>query len=280
MLSFLKNYSYYYGGAYELYSNVSEDTLAIAVLVALVVSITVYFAFLSKRNKGRFTGFAGWLYEVLNFGKLIAEGTLKIFYMFIALFISILSIVHMKESFVDGLLNLIVLNIVIRVCYEFTLMFVSFYKNTKEINSKLKGQNEDNNINGGQTRYNMPPQQSYGQQPNVQQQYGQPPMNGQPVGMQQGAPVQQAPVQPRPVQQAPVQQTPVQQAPVQQAPVQQAPVQPAQNTVQSTPVQPTQDTNRQQELPKIQNVKYCPNCKNVVEKEDVFCPNCGTKVIE
>lgn len=315
-------YSYEYSryNYSDLFSNVDQDTLGIAGLVALVVSIIVYFAFLSKRNKGKFTGFVGWLYEVLNFGKLIIECVLKIFYMFLTLLVSILSIVHMKESFSEGLIYFIIYNIAIRVGYEFMLMLVSIWKNTKEINGKLKGQNNDNNINGRPNNYNMPPQQSFGRQP-----YGQQPMNGQPMGMQppmgnhyqgptgqpgyqnqvrpqgmqQGAPMQQAPVQQAPMQQAPVQQAPVQQVPVQQAPMQQAPVQQApmqqapvqqapkqqtpvqqaQNTSQTTPVQPKQENNTQEELPKVQNVKYCPNCKNVVEKDDVFCPNCGTKVV-
>lgn len=314
MLNLLKNYSYHYDSWYydnyysDMFSNISEDVVGIACLVALTVSVIVYFAFLSRRNKGRFTGFIGWLYEVLNFGKIIIEGLLKICYMFLALFLSILSIVHMKDSFIEGLLYLILFNILIRVCYEFLLMLVMIWRNTKEINSKLKGQNNANNINGG-SNYNMPSQPPYGQPP-----YGQP-LNGQPMGMQppmgnryqgptgqpgyqnqvrpqgmqqapvQQAPVQQASVQPRSVQQGSVQprsvqQTPVQQAPVQSRPVQPRPVQPAQNVDQANQEPSTQDNTKQEELPKIQNVKYCPNCRNVVEKDDIFCPNCGTKIVE
>jgi hypothetical protein len=311
MLNLLKNYSYHFDDGYydyyfsDLFDNINDEVIGTACLVALAVSVIVYFAFLSRRNKDRFTGFIGWLYEVLNFGKLILEGLLKICYMFLVLFLSILSIVHMKDSFSEGLVYLILSNIVIRVCYELLLLLVMIWRNTKEINSKLKGQSNDNNINGG-FNYNMPPQPPYGQPPYGQTFYRQPPMNGQPMGMQQpmegryqgptgqpgyqnqvrpqgmqqGTPVQARPVQQAPVQPTPVQPRPVQQAPVQPTPVQQTPVQPSQNVGQATQEPSIKDNNIQEELPKVQNVRYCPNCRNVVENDDVFCPNCGTKIVE
>ena len=41
-----------------------------------------------------------------------------------------------------------------------------------------------------------------------------------------------------------------------------------------------QANSKQEELPKVQNVKYCLKCGNVVEHDDIFCQNCGTKVVE
>lgn len=276
MFNLLRNYSYYddyYSYYYDPISLSSIDPVGVgfAVIVSLVVAIIVYFTFLSKRNAGRFTGFAGWLYEVLNFGKLIIEALLKICYMFITLFISIISIIHMKDSFGEGLLMLIGFNVVIRIGYECLLMIVMLCKNTKEINSKLKDQNNNNNnntMNGGRTNHNMPPQQSYGQTAYVQQPNSQPVMNRQPMGAQRPAGAQQPVGVQQPV----------------------ASQQPMNNHYQGStgpavqPVNPSQGNpqviSRQEELPKVQNVKYCQKCRNVVEHDDVFCPNCGTKVVE
>lgn len=188
MFNLLKNYSYYDDYYYYDYpmslSNIESEVVGIAVIASLVVAIIVYFTFLSKRNAGRFTGFTGWLYEVLNFGKLLIEALLKICYMFITLFISIISIIHMKDSFGEGLLMLIGFNAIIRIFYECLLMLVMLCRNTKEINSKLKDQNSNNNTMNGGTSYNMSPQQSYGQSPYVQQPKQQV-MKRKPMGMQQ-----------------------------------------------------------------------------------------------
>lgn len=270
MFNLLKNYSYYDDYSYyyrDMLYNTDSAAVGLAFIVALVVSIIIYFTFLSKRNEGRFTGFTGWLYEVLSFGKLIIEALLKICYMFITIFISIISIVHMKYSFIEGLLLLIVLNLLIRVGYECLLMIVMICKNIKEINSKLKGQNNDNNLmNSGRSSYNMPPQQPYGQSTYGQQQsYAQPTMNHQPMGMQQSAGMQQ----PASMQQSMGNQ--YQGSNSSTGPISQSV---DQNQARS------QDTSMQEELPKVQNVKQCLKCGCVVEHNDVFCPNCGTKVVE
>lgn len=288
MFNLLRNYSYYdnhygyYNDPFAL-SSIDSEVAGIAIIVSLVVAIIVYFTFLSKRNEGRFTGFTGWLYEVLNFGKLIIEALLKICYMFITLFISIISIIHMKDSFVEGLLVLIGFNLIIRIGYECLLMIVMLCKNTKEINSKLKDQNNNNNnntMNGGRTNYNMPPQQSYGQTPYAQQPNSQPVMNRQPMGSQRPAGAQQ----PVGVQQPVGAQQPVaSQQPVSaQRPMNnhyQGSTGPAVQPVNQDQWKP-QVNSRQEELPKVQNVKYCQKCRNIVEHDDVFCPNCGTKVVE
>lgn len=284
MFNLLRNYSYYDDYYYYDYpislSNIDSEVVGIAVIASLVVAIIVYFTFLSKRNAGRFTGFVGWLYEVLNFGKLIIEALLKICYMFITLFISIISIIHMKDSFGEGLLMLIGFNVIIRICYECLLMIVMLCKNTKEINSKLKDQN-NNTMNGGRISYNMPPQQSYGQSSYVQQPKQQA-MNRQPMGMQQpmGAQRPAGAQQPAGAQPVRVQQPMGAQQPMnnhyQGSTGSMGPAAQAVNQDQGMP----QVNSKQEELPKVQNVKYCLKCGNVVEHDDIFCPNCGTKVVE
>ena len=276
MFNLLKNYSYYDDYSYY-YRDMLYDTdsaaVGLAFIVALVVSIIVYFTFLSKRNEGRFTGFTGWLYEVLSFGKLIIEALLKICYMFITIFISIISIVHMKYSFIEGLLLLIVLNLLIRVGYECLLMIVMICKNIKEINSKLKDPKNDNNLmNGGRSSYNMPPQQPYGQSTHGRQQsYAQPTMNHKPMGMQQPAGMQQPMGMQQPAS--------MQQSMGNQYQGSNGPMGSIDQPVDQNQARP-QDTSKQEELPKVQNVKYCLKCGCVVEHNDVFCPNCGTKVVE
>ena len=48
-------------------SSVAPDAVwvIIALILAIVGGLIVYFLFLSKKNEGRFTGFLGWLYDFL-----------------------------------------------------------------------------------------------------------------------------------------------------------------------------------------------------------------------
>lgn len=261
-------------------SDADATTIGIGFFLAVIVAIIVYFTFLSRKNENHFKGFTGWLYEALNFRKLIVEALLKITYMFFAIFLTIVSFVLMTHDFWGGLVCLILYNVLTRVCYEFLLITVMICKNVSEINRKMKNQNNENGSNNSGNTYNMPPQQPYGQQ------YGQPMMNqhtsnqyqnqynqrqSAPMNQMQGnAPMNQAtPVQPmQNVNQAQNANT--------------APFNPVQNvqtssyTINQESVKPI-DT-QENPIPMVQNTRSCPKCGTMLEKDDAFCPTCGNDV--
>lgn len=108
-----------------------------AIIISLVVAVLVYFLFLSRKNDGKFKGAIGWLYDFLTFKKLTVEGILKILYMTVALYITIMSFTIIGTNFAAFLLMLIGGNIAIRVVYEVVLVFLIICRNTSEINDKL-----------------------------------------------------------------------------------------------------------------------------------------------
>lgn len=115
----------------------------IAIVIAIIGGITLYFTFLSKKNEGKFNGFLGWSYDFLVFKKMLAENLLKILYLVFAIFITLFSFGLIKFSFLAFLSVLVVGNITIRIGYEFALVILMICRNTTEINSKLSKNKEE-----------------------------------------------------------------------------------------------------------------------------------------
>ena len=117
------------------------DTLGVWSIIALVIAvvggIALYFTFLNKKNDGKWTGFLGWLYNTLTFKNMIVETILKILYLVIAIFITLYSLGLIAVNIILALGLLVIGNIILRVCYEFMLLAIITCRNTSDINSKL-----------------------------------------------------------------------------------------------------------------------------------------------
>ena len=127
------------GGMYSTANTASNWALP-ALIISIVVAILVYFLFLSKKNEGKFVGFAGWLYEFLDFKKLAVEGILKIFYIASTLYLTIMSFTVISTSFGTFLAVLLGGNLLLRIVYELMLVLLIVCKNTSEINKKMSNQ--------------------------------------------------------------------------------------------------------------------------------------------
>ncbi len=112
--------------------------MIIALILAIAGGILVYFLFLKKDNGNKFTGFLKYLYEFLSFKKMWLESILKISYLILAIYISLMSFELIGTSFLGFILTLVFGNIVLRVVYELSLLLLTICRNTTEINKKLK----------------------------------------------------------------------------------------------------------------------------------------------
>ena len=139
-MDFDRAYTYekYYRG--DIFMN---SSFRVCLLIAIIGGIVIYLTFLSKKNEGKFTGFAGWLYNFLNFKKLVIDVILKILYIIIALFLTFSGLVMLTQSLRIGLTMLILGNIITRMIYEFLLILVLICKNTSDINKKIKSNTPD-----------------------------------------------------------------------------------------------------------------------------------------
>ena len=119
----------------------SADTLGVWMIISLVVAvvggIALYFTFLSKKNDGKFNGFLGWLYDTLTFRNMVVEMLLKIFYLVLAIFITLYSLGLIAVNILLCLSLLIFGNLFVRIAYELVLISIINCRNTTEINKKL-----------------------------------------------------------------------------------------------------------------------------------------------
>lgn len=122
-----------------------NSSLAVFFILAVIGSVVICFTFLSKKNEGKFTGFAGWLYDFFNFRKLIIESILKVIYIIIACLTTFYGLVMLMESIIIGLMIIVFGNIIIRIGYEFMILFVLICKNTSEINKKMMENSQEKN---------------------------------------------------------------------------------------------------------------------------------------
>ena len=109
-------------------------------ILAIAGGICLYiFVILPKKEiKNKFLN---WMKQFLNFDQMLLEVILKVMYIISALFITVWPIALIFTSAVGifaAMLTIVVGNVILRVSYEFMLILIMTWKNTSEINKKLK----------------------------------------------------------------------------------------------------------------------------------------------
>lgn len=136
-------YNYNYNDLENMLGGVSNQSsgaaswTVIAFILAIVGGILAYFLFV-KQDKKLDNKFLVWLKNFLEFKEILIEPILKVTYIIFAIYITLTSFNLIGTSFVAFLATLLLGNVLLRVVYESLLMFVMIWKNTKEINSKMK----------------------------------------------------------------------------------------------------------------------------------------------
>ena len=123
----------------------SSVWMIVSIILAVVGGILIYFLFLSKKNEGKFKGFAGWLYDFLSFKKMFMEALLKITYLILALYITLSSFALIGTNFIAFLGTLILGNVILRLVYEFSLLLLVICRNTTDISKKLSNRKDKEN---------------------------------------------------------------------------------------------------------------------------------------
>lgn len=123
------SYSYYHGS--------NPVVTVILFLIALVGGICAYLMFVKSDEEPKDPRLLK-LKEFLSFKKMIIEGLLKATYIVFALFVTLYSFqIMVGTSFITGLMLLILLNIMLRIGYEASLIVLLIWRNTSDINKKL-----------------------------------------------------------------------------------------------------------------------------------------------
>ena len=109
----------------------------VAFVLAIIGAILAYFLFVKPEKKYP-QKFVNWLRSFLNFNEMLIEPILKVTYIFLALLVTLTSFNYIGSNFLLFILSLVLGNLAIRVIYEASMMMVGIWKNTKEINKKMK----------------------------------------------------------------------------------------------------------------------------------------------
>lgn len=128
----MTGYSYGLDSMYRSYSGPDSTWLTISLVLALLGGIVAYFLFVAKKNDSK-SPFLKWLHSFLNFRKYIISAILKIMYICTAIFITLGSFAFIRVGVAQFFLMLTVGNLVARICYEASLMFITLVNNTSEI---------------------------------------------------------------------------------------------------------------------------------------------------
>ena len=109
----------------------------VSIILALVGGIIVYFLFL-KNEKDTKNEFLNWLRDFFNFKQILIEDILKLFYICLAIFITLYSFKFLSINFVAFIFVILFGNIALRIICEFILIIIKIWKNTEQINKKPK----------------------------------------------------------------------------------------------------------------------------------------------
>ena len=108
----------------------------ISIILSLGAGITFYIIFL--RSNKKFKGFLKVMHDFFTFKTLLLEEILKISYMILAFFLTIVSIAFIYPNPLIFFGILIFGNATLRIVYELSILMIKICKNTTEINEKLK----------------------------------------------------------------------------------------------------------------------------------------------
>ena len=109
--------------------------IIIAGILAIIGGILTYCLFVRSKNKPK-SKFAQWLKDFLSFRIMWLEPILKVIYYIATIFIILFSFSFLSMGGYGVLLFFLFLllgPVLIRVTYEFTMMFVMIWRNTRDI---------------------------------------------------------------------------------------------------------------------------------------------------
>ncbi|MGN1414637.1 MAG: hypothetical protein ACI4WY_10390 [Anaerovoracaceae bacterium] len=130
-------YSYYYQTPIMNYVN-HGAILGIAAVLSALLGIVLFFTFFRKKNEGKYTGVKGKLYHLMNFNRFYAEEILRFLYIVATCCVTVCGIVSIiLGSFLMGICQLVVLNIVLRIVFELLMMFIMLCRKTVSMDRRL-----------------------------------------------------------------------------------------------------------------------------------------------
>lgn len=108
----------------------------IAIVISIVGGIALYFTVFSKKNDEKYKGVMSIVYNLVHFKYFVIDDIFRILYIISVLFITLYSF-----SFIGKWQFLVILvggNLLLRISYEFMMLFMELCHNVRNISNKTK----------------------------------------------------------------------------------------------------------------------------------------------
>ena len=142
-----------------------------AVIISIILTILLAILVVPEKRRNGLPKFFQVIHDICNFKGLLLEKVLKILYIFSTINVMLAGIFtwfsggyNFGMTFLTGLLILVLGPILVRLAYEFLMLFVLLVKNVIQINNKLNGRSDNpfaNNIDLNQFKNSNAPEQNY-----------------------------------------------------------------------------------------------------------------------
>lgn len=143
----------------------------VAVIISIILTILLVVLVVPAKRREGLPKFFQVVHDICNFKGLLLEKVLKVLYIFSTINVMLTGIFtwfsggyNFGMTFLTGLLILVLGPILVRLAYEFLMLFVLLVKNVIQINNKLNGRSDNpfaNNIDLNQFKNSNAPEQNY-----------------------------------------------------------------------------------------------------------------------
>lgn len=121
-----------------------------AVIISIILTILLVVLVVPAKRREGLPKFFQVVHDICNFKGLLLEKVLKVLYIFSTINVMLTGIFtwfsggyNFGMTFLAGLLILVLGPIIVRLAYEFMMLFVLLVKNVIQINNKLNGKNDN-----------------------------------------------------------------------------------------------------------------------------------------
>ena len=140
-----------FGSTYDFdgFGNINGGVVGVAAIVSFIVAI-IAFIFLVQKKKAPRGRFMKWLREYLNFRSILIAGIIKFLYIFLAVLLTIMSVVVMCQGRGDTVLVMILIglammvfgNLFLRIMLELTMAIIMMWENTSDMRAVMVKEEE------------------------------------------------------------------------------------------------------------------------------------------
>ncbi len=185
------------------FGNISAGAIIIAAVVAFIVAL-VLLVTVAERKKAPRGKFLRWLREYLNFRSILISGLIKFVYLFLAVFLTAMSVVVMCSGEGEMVLPMIGIgfammvfgNVLLRIFLEMTMAIIVIWENTSDMRSVMvKDEEKPEEKKPEESKKKEEKKDEPKEEPVVKQE----PVIEQQVNVQAKPEIPQTPVAPKPV---------------------------------------------------------------------------------